>query len=362
MKVLTQAQFDTKKLKAINTQPLRKHIQLGDVKFLTSDTIQYAGLTMGISKAALRDLCNLIGVSAKMNTSVKSVMGEDFTKTLLNLLKDAISSKSGLDLTMIVGRDKIVRRFMSKHQTMISNTAFFDLAEEIIDKNNLNVDKFDVGVDGTVNITSLSPISGFGLAGFDDESFDAGLSISNSLTGVQVDPYIHRLVCTNGMVGEQFNEAINIKSLNAPSMVKFHESLKRLEKNNFKPTQFIDQLERAMKTPASIAEMNRGIDLIQSTSNVDGSQVHQFIKYSETIREYQKLNVDVTKLNHAQQQNARTGLSVWDVINGVTDFASHDYGYELKEGGVTKLQSNAGQLLCKDSYDTSNLVLVQPNY
>ena len=68
------------------------------------------------------------------------------------------------------------------------------------------------------------------------------------------------------------------------------------------------------------------------------------------------------KLNHDQQKNAKTALSVWDVINGVTDFASHNYGYEMKDNSAANLQMQAGSMLCKDSYDTSNLVLVQPNY
>lgn len=363
MKTITQSHFDAKKTEALNNQPLRKVIQLGDVKFITSDTIQYAGLTMGISKAALRDLCNMIGVSSKMNTEVKSVMGEEFTKTLLNVLKDAISKKSGLNLTMVVGRDKIVRRFMRKDQSIISNKSFFDLAENLIDKHNLGIDQFTVGKDGAVHISTISPNSGFGLKGFNDETFTGGLSLSNSIGGVQVDPYIQRLVCTNGMATRQFEEAIKMNNLNASSMKKFHESLRRLEKNNFQPIGFTDKLETAMKTPASLAEMLRGMDMIKSSSNIEDRDVHQFINYSQTVRDYKKLGVEVTKLNHDQQKNAKTALSVWDVINGVTDFASHDYGYEMKSAGTAaNLQMRAGEMLCKESFDTSNLVLVQPNY
>ena len=361
-KIISANRFETLKKTALDNQPLRKQVQLGDVKFITSDTIQYAGLTLGITKAALRDLCNLVGVSAKMNTTVKNVMGEEFTRTLLNLLKDAISKKSGLTLTMVVGRDKIVRRFMTKTESMISNTSFFDMAEMIIDKNNLDINSMNVTKDGGVTINTISPKSGFDLNGFKDEVFNSGLSLTNSLTGVQIDPYIHRLVCTNGMVTKQFQEAIKMNNLSTDSMMKFHESLNRLQRNNFKPIQFTDKLEQAMKTPASVAEMMTGIDMIKSASNIEDQDIHHFIKFHQTVKDYQKLGVDITKLNHEQMKNAKTGLSVWDVINGVTDFASHNYGYEMKDGAETRLQMRAGDLLCKSSYDTSNLVLVQPNY
>jgi hypothetical protein len=358
--MINSTQFAKLKQEALNKQPLRKQVQLGDIKFVTSDTIYYSGLTLGISKAALRDLCNLVGVSAKMNTTVKSVMGEDFTRTLLNLLKDAISKKSELDLTMVLGRDKIVRRFMTKSQSLISNSAFFDIAEELIEKHNFDVDSFDVASDGQVNISTLTPKSEFGLDGFKDEIFTSGLSLTNSLQGIEVDPYINRLVCTNGIITKEFNEAFKIQVLNPHTMLKFHESMKRLERNNFKPMQFTNKLTDAMKTPASVSEMLIGMDLIRSSSNIDESQIHEFIRYDKTTRDYQKLGVDIHKLNFNQQRNAKTNLTVWDVINGVTDFASHDYGYKFRTGAQSNLQINAGKMLTRSSYDVSNLVLNQP--
>lgn len=358
--IITSTQFASKKQEAMDKQPLRKQINLGDIKFLTSDTIQYAGLTMGLTKTALRDLCNLVGVSAKMNTTVKSIMGEDFTKTLLNMLKDAISSKSGLSLTMVTGRDKIIRRFLTKSEAMISNASFFDMAEGIISANNLDVTTFDVTKDGGVTLNTISPKGGFEINGFSDEVFDSGLSMSNALTGVQMDPYIHRLVCTNGMRAQQFSESIKMKNLSPDSMLKFYESLRQLQSTNFQPMEFTNKLNAAMNTKASVAELMRGIDMIKSASNIDDAEIHKFIPYQQTKRDYQRCGLELNKLNHEQQKNAKTNLNVWDVINGVTDFASHDYGYEFKDGGQATLQMNAGNMLCKDQYDTANLVLNQP--
>ena len=64
-------------------------------------------------------------------------------------------------------------------------------------------------------------------------------------------------------------------------------------------------------------------------------------------------------LNAKQKANLRTGVSVWDVINGVTDFASHNYGFDKKANSDTHLQMVAGDILAKN-YDTANLVLNQP--
>ena len=52
---------------------------------------------------------------------------------------------------------------------------------------------------------------------------------------------------------------------------------------------------------------------------------------------------------------------MWDIINGVTDFASHDYGFEIKNPETTRneMMVQAGGMLTKN-YDTQNLLVAQP--
>ena len=65
---------------------------------------------------------------------------------------------------------------------------------------------------------------------------------------------------------------------------------------------------------------------------------------------------DTLNWNTAQEKNAITNISVWDVINGVTDFASHDYGFGVSADSKLNLQVKAGSMLSAKSYDTQNLV------
>ena len=64
-------------------------------------------------------------------------------------------------------------------------------------------------------------------------------------------------------------------------------------------------------------------------------------------------------LTPEQKRNCRTGLTHWDVINGITDFASHNYGYEKKPNSDRHLQVQAGDMLARTP-DTANLILNQP--
>ena len=73
------------------------------------------------------------------------------------------------------------------------------------------------------------------------------------------------------------------------------------------------------------------------------------------------MGIQPTELTPAQKRNARTNVSVWDIVNGITDFASHDYGYEIKDPENTRneLMVQAGGILTKQ-YDTQNLLVAQP--
>jgi hypothetical protein len=77
------------------------------------------------------------------------------------------------------------------------------------------------------------------------------------------------------------------------------------------------------------------------------------------IHQLQAEGADGAKLTDAQKRSVRTGLKVWDVINGVTDFASHNYGYEKTANADRHLQLRAGDLLSRD-FDTKNIILNQP--
>ena len=48
---------------------------------------------------------------------------------------------------------------------------------------------------------------------------------------------------------------------------------------------------------------------------------------------------------------------MWNVINGVTDFASHNYGFNVNNS--VQLQIEAGNMLCKN-FDISNTLDVSP--
>ncbi len=76
----------------------------------------------------------------------------------------------------------------------------------------------------------------------------------------------------------------------------------------------------------------------------------------DTRRAYMDANIDVHLFSKEQTASAKTGQSVWDIANAITDFASHDYGFKMEDKDRTRMQLEAGRLLTKKAYDIETLV------
>ena len=53
-------------------------------------------------------------------------------------------------------------------------------------------------------------------------------------------------------------------------------------------------------------------------------------------------------------------MRIWDVVNGMTNFASNDNRYNIEDGKMGNLMVTAGNILCKKQYDTEGLLDIDP--
>ena len=62
--MVTQSQYDAFKIDAIRNQPIRKNILLADLKFHTMDTAEFNGIMLGVNRTAIKDLFQILGITA----------------------------------------------------------------------------------------------------------------------------------------------------------------------------------------------------------------------------------------------------------------------------------------------------------
>lgn len=359
--MVTQSQFDTFKADAIKRQPIRKTCLLSDIKFNTMDCVEFSGLTLGLTRNALKDIVRIIGFSVTGGNNLQSNLGEESAINILNSLKNAIGGIQK-EVVIAVTPDRIITKVTVKEtSSLISAQTYFDTFERLANKHNLNVQNTHFNAEtGGISISTLADKSEHQVGNFSDEVFSTGLSFSRTNEGIQADPYMHRLVCTNGMVTRQFEESFKLRSMEPKMWEEFYKHLDRIETTGFVPREFNESVTRSMNAPASLAELERGVNLLTNNSNIPEGELEVFFNgLKSTYNKYHTAGIDTEKLTNAQKVNCRTALSHWDVINGITDFASHNYGYEKKTNSDRHLQQQAGDMLAKVP-NTANLILNQP--
>ena len=361
--MITQSQFDSFKTEAISKQPLRRRIQLSDLRFHTMDCVEYCGVMLGVNRKGLQDIIKIIGMSSTGSKNLSEAVGENSAVDILNSLKNIIGGISK-EVTIAVTPDRVITRVTpTDKSSLISIETYFDTFETMANRHNLSVKSVSFNPEtGAVSIDALSNKSEVQIKTLKDEVFSTGISFAKTVEGIQADPYMHRLVCTNGMVTRQFEESYKLKSLEPKMWEEFYKHLERIEQNDFAPKEFSNSVLRSMNSPASLAELERGVNLLTGHSNIEQKELEIFFKgISNTYNKYHSAGIDTQSLTTAQKVNCRTAVSHWDLINGITDFASHNYGYEKKPNADRYLQVQAGDILSKGP-DTGNLVTNQPTF
>lgn len=362
-------QWESFKLNAIKNQPIRKTIPINKLEFVTMDLVCYSGVHLGITKKAVNNLITLTGLSQSGKSKIAGVMGEEFVTKLIKVIQSSLAQNKGMNITLTIDPTSktIIKVSKETNDSIIKNESFFDLVEDTINKGNLVVDSMNFNPNnGNVSINTRSIASEFQIRNLSKEVFQSGMNFRNSLNGFNADPYLTRLWCINGCTTRAFEDSISLNNLTQRDLEQYMIHMADLQKRDYKPLQFESRVQRAMDTPASFAELEKAKLIITSNSKCEGDHLLPFLSsydnkhnYKSTLAAYAKKGIEIAELNAAQRKNLRTGMSVWDIVNGLTDFSSHDYGFEASDSALMNMQMVAGDILCKE-FDTENIFINQP--
>jgi hypothetical protein len=149
---------------------------------------------------------------------------------------------------------------------------------------------------------------------------------------------------------------MKLGSMDPISMETFWSQMNELARRNFRPVGFESQIRKAMTTPASLSELADAHYSILSLSDVRLREAEAWVPYHETQDRFHKAGIDTIPMTPAQRKCAKTGTSIWDLVNGITHFATHDNGFKIDDYDRRRLQVEASKILSKKTYDMENIV------
>lgn len=357
---LSQAVFDQKANLAVAKQPIRKQVALSSLELVNKETISVDGTPIEMSSSAFKDFIELLRIPKAFLSRFSNSFGEDGAGLLLNRLRTAIAADSGLEVVLTVDPEsRKITAIRHPNHVGITNEGFIGLIRENVDRYDLQVSDFYVGPDGTIGVNAVSPTGFLQVPGMKKEIFSTGVSFSNSARGgTEVSPFLMRLVCTNGMMSRSFAEHYMLKGLDKDHVEKFNEHMLQLQTNGFQPQGIADKVIKADMVNASLSEMQQAASSIMSNSKIEWKDLQRYVPIQETSDIFSRHGMDTTRFTRLQQKNATTGTSLWNIVNGMTNFASN--GAKLYFDDETQRQRimvAAGNLFARDTYDTENLVL-----
>ena len=354
---ISQSLFDAKAAEAVSRNPIRKEVPLKSIEILKNDQMMVDGVRIGMNSDAFKGICKIVGLPVGFDKTFSSAFGDKARQALVNRLKTATQAKGSTHVSLVVNPD--TRQIISVQKDprdLISNSSFLKTTTEIIDRYSLDVTDFSIGDNGAVVINTVSHKNAWGFDGLKDEDHYGGATFINSPDGgFKVSTFLHRLVCANGMIGTGFDETMALNPSDALAFEKFYTQLNELAKVGFRPRNYEARIRMAMNTRASLFELENAHTALRSMSDGIHRELEAWVPYHSTMEAFYKANIDAVFLNNSQKKSARTGTTVWDLVNGITHFATHDNGFRISDYDRRRLQVEASRTLTKE-FDMLNMV------
>ncbi len=358
----TQSQLLTQfKTNAEENQLIPRKFSLSEIKIINSETIDIKGSFLVLERKAFRDIITILGMTEK----VLKVFDDNFTSSktvqVLNLIQENIS-RSGINIVLYANpKNKTISRIVAENKRTrgLSLETYFNTLDRILNSNsNLEIKGY-VADHSQTQIDLIDHTAEFRVGDLNIETFHPGLSFGTTFNNETfIENFTERLVCTNGMVyrDAETSYALN-ENFKADQWQQFFDHIDKIKKDNWVSPKFSNRVIDAMKTPASLSEMINVANLVKKHA---GKDTELWVPLNETTDKFKNIDVDYKELNERQLSTAKTGTSVWTLINGLTDFASHDYKFEISDLERLQLQIQAGKILMKPTFDIQNIVTKSP--
>jgi hypothetical protein len=360
---LSPTAFAARKAEAVRNEVMRKEISLSEFNVIDNTHIEVDGVKIELTPFAFKRLLGRLRIPTAFAKRFETGFGSDGLQQLVQMMKTMKSSKNDQTVTLLVDpRAKKVTNILPAGYASISNEAFIDFAEGYINQYGLDVKDFGSDPNGGATINCVSPNSVFSVPGMSDEIFSTGVTFRNTPTrGLEVSPYLNRLVCSNGMSSTAFSENYGLHELTDKSIREFNDHMISMASTGFQPVGLADKIKSANNTDASIAEVQRAMSAMLSTDKkIDYEYMQRYLPINRVMKAYSDIGAEPSTFTTKQLQNAKSGLTIWEVVNGITNFASNDQKYNIDDHKTGNLMVSAGNLLMKKNFDTEALIQFDP--
>jgi hypothetical protein len=363
--------YEQFKKEVTDNYPIRKNLTFSELNIdFEDEDSKYGNVVMNgrhlkLTSKAFKSLMRTLGINDSFIQKFTNIFGMRSKSQLVNVIKNKMAAQDNKRVSIYVHPKSLsVVAITPTDKPYVSPDFYFNMVENVMSDNNLDVSNMNLDSEGNVSISTLNTGWGFDVDGLKDESFNTGVIMTAGPTEeIAIDPHILRLICTNGMVGPRRLEmGPRLQSSSLEDINTFMSELNGIKEHNqqFKSV-FKDQVKKMNSINASYHEMVTLRDLVEAkVTDINDSRTEavldRFFPVKEVRKHYNDKGVYLSNLTKRHHKNTKTNVTTWELLNSLTDVASHDYGMGIGELAKAELKKQSGIYMFKKEFDTEFLV------
>lgn len=303
------------------------------------------GSELLVNDTVSRQLDKIIGLTTKHTKIVKNASGEDGVRDLRNYFAIAGSMSSPVSVALIANpKSRTVSGLVPIEEEPISAEVFFDFLEMFLDKNQLYPVRYETAYDIVAGLTvfldSAQPEVRQIAPG--EDFLVNSYYLKWHLGQIELGRYYERLICSNGQTVTIKNREARATSVREDRIGGFLDIPRNMGLLNDDFDRFTGKALEAMEVRASIAELKWVSDKLEKCL-VDSQAAMAIAPFADEHKKYMDAGFRPEQLS-----TLKASMSVWELYNGMTDYASNNTAWERRDNRRGILQAEAIKFLMRE--------------
>lgn len=305
------------------------------------------GTEVLVSDLVSKQLDELIGLTPQQANIIKTASGEDGVRDFRNYLATANSMTNPVSVALIANpRTKTVCGMVPIKEEPITSDSFFDFLNLFMEFNHLYPTRYEMAYDPaagmTIYLNSREP--DIRQIAPNEDFMTNAYYMRWNLGQIELGRYYERLICSNGQTATITLNGARAQSIREEKVAAMLGIPRDRELLKIAFNKFGDKAREAMRVKASMAEL-------MFISN----RLDKYLVYPDEARQIapfgEQLNMYMDAGYQCQPEQLKSllaSMTVWELYNSVTDFASNNQEWDMTDNRRGILQGEALHFLMKN--------------
>ena len=305
------------------------------------------GTKVLVNDLVSKQLDRIIGLTPKQANVVRNASGESGVRDFRNYLATAGSMLAPVSVALIANpTSRTVSGLVPIKEDPITSDAFFDFLELFLDKNDLIPRRFEMAYDISVGLTlfldSANPDVRQIAPG--EDFLVNSYYLKWNLGQIELGRYYERLICSNGQTEVVRHKEARVSSLREEKI----GGILNIPRNGGLLSHYFERFSgkarEAMEVRASVAELKFVSEKLD-VYLVDSRVAEKIAPYGDALQQYANAGYDCRP---ERLKSMKANLSVWELYNAVTDYASNNPVWSEDDNRRGMLQAEALRFLMRE--------------